>query len=323
MKQIPWGPLITALVLLLPLLRQPLDDLLRTGAALICRVCGPDPTGKGESLADFLAVIGRWLRNSAGGLKDQHELTIGKFVGGLMLILLFLAAAAIESTLMRAAIEIILPIGDETMNILGIAQISSAFALALAVLMFEAGVATVFLEAASITDMFGWKKSWTSGVRKTVVAVTGITLLGLIVVQCLLANLRMEEAGLSSMFTSLQSVDTGESGNANAFFGEGATGDPTASVGKLVGIILSAMIPLFSVAGGYGIHQVLLGGATLLISLASGASYVAAGGSWLTSTASRWSANASCLVLNLSTQPGKWLIEITDQVITISWKRQP
>jgi len=306
LQLIPWWAVGLAAILLVALLEPPFSSLLHAIAHGVRRMAGPVGDRQSPGLADLFGAVGGWLAARTRDLAAQHDVNVARFVGGVLLTVLFVFAVAMETALMKVTLELILPLRDDGVNLFGM-RFDPALATALAVVFFEAGAMLILLEVLGLTNMFSWDEHWSPRTRRVVAILFAFVVVALIGVQGALAWLR-----LSHPDAAPSSMPWGLSPAADVL---PAALDGSGRLGRWVGVALSSLIPIFAAAGALGMHILMISTAAMLIALVSGLIWIGAHGFAMVSMVAQWLAELASAFMKLLAWPGRLVIQAIDGVL--------
>ena len=299
---VPWWAVGVAALLLLALLELPLGAIVQRLADGVRRLFGPARLGEAGGFADGCTHVAEWLAARVRTMVDQHRLTVARFVGGILLTALFVFAVAMETALMQVALELIVPMRDDSMSLLGL-RLAPALAAALAVIVFEAGAMLMLLEVLGLTDLFAWDQDWRPVTRRWVAGLFAVAVVALMVVQGALAWVRLSQPDAMPGLPAWATVGAADSSQA------------TSGIGRWIGVVLSALIPIFAAAGALGLHILMLSLAAVAIAIASGLFWLLRHAAAALTTVAQWLSDLWASLLKLLALPGRFVIGTLDGVI--------
>ncbi|MFN8588691.1 MAG: hypothetical protein U0704_12935 [Candidatus Eisenbacteria bacterium] len=301
MNSMPVWAAVLAALLLFALLERTLAQLVEKVADGVRALLGPARAPE-RGLADIVGGVAGAISGHASEIVRRYQLDAGKLIGGVLLAGLFVFAAAIETALMKVALELVLPF-DDTPFTLGRWSVSPAVAVAVALLTIEAVVAMLLLECVGMTDLFAWDRAWPQGRRRAVAVGCALVLLALIAIQAGLAWLRLSQPDVSAALGEL------------AANGVAGAHEPPGKLARVLGSALSALVPVCATAGALGVKLLLV--ALLAGVLALGAVVVRVVQLALAAVTAvvQFAVRLVQAVLRLFAWPGRTLIDALDALL--------
>ncbi|MBI5169770.1 MAG: hypothetical protein HZA61_09805 [Candidatus Eisenbacteria bacterium] len=301
MNSMPVWAAVLAALLLIALLERTLAQLFEKVADGVRALLGPARAPE-RGLADVVGGVAGTISGHASEIVKRYQLDAGKLIGGVLLTGLFVFAAAIETALMKVALELVLPF-DDTPFALGAWSVSPAVAVAVALLTIEAVVAMLLLVCVGMTDLFAWDRAWPRSRRLVVAVGCGVVLLALIGIQAGLAWLRLSQPDVSAALGELAA-----NGVASAY-------EPPGQLARVLGSALSALVPVCATAGALGVKLLLVALLAGVLALAAVVVRVAQLALAAVTAVVQFAVRLLQGVLRLFAWPGRTLIDALDALL--------